>query len=609
MPAAHPGEFGIEQGYRDGLGRWRVTPDTTRAAIRASIGTPRDDEDPAAPPVQVVGPEDFIDLGDAEAVVLEDGTELGVIEGPSRVPPGYHQLVGPGGETRRLIVSPGRCYLPDELRAWGWAVQLYSVRSRRTWGMGDLGTLAELGSWASASGAGALLLNPLHAHRPGLPQEASPYLPSSRRFRDPLYLEVTSVPGSHVLPGELIAEATALNADELIDRDRIYTLKMDALEEIWSSAGPPVELEAFRRRGGDLLTDFATYMSIAERHPGDPQKWPSELQHPRGPGVARWRDAHAERVAFHSWVQYLLEVQLHRAQERTDLIHDLAVGVDPAGADRWLWQDVFAPGMSVGAPPDAFNTRGQNWGVPPFDPRRLRAAGYGPFIETIRAQLQHAAGLRIDHVMGLFRLYWIPEAASAAEGAYVRYPHRDLLNIVALESQRARSYVIGEDLGTVENIVRDEMTARHMLGYRLLWFEEGPPESYPRDVLAAISSHDLPTIAGMWDRSDLAEQGRLGLEPDAASVDAIRTRLAALTGATDDTDVGSVIEAAHEALARSRARLLVATLEDALGAERRPNQPGTGPERPNWRIPLPAPLEELLRSPLAARIAAALDRR
>jgi 4-alpha-glucanotransferase len=265
--------------------------------------------------------------------------------------------------------------------------------------------------------------------------------------------------------------------------------------------------------------------------------------------------------------------------------------------------------MSVGAPPDEFNTRGQDWGLPPFVPWKLRQAGYQPFIDTVRAAFRHAGGIRIDHVMGLFRLFWVPPDGGPADGGYVRYPASDLLDIVALESHRARAFVVGEDLGTVEDSVRAELHDRHMLSYRLLWFEPGPPERYPEQALAAVTTHDLPTIAGLWTGSDRDDQRAAGLEPNDESEDQVRRRLQELTGADEDAPVDEVTAAAYRALARAPSRVLLATLDDALGVTERPNLPGTVDERPNWSIALPVPIEELAEDEATASIARSLDAR
>jgi 4-alpha-glucanotransferase len=293
-------------------------------------------------------------------------------------------------------------------------------------------------------------------------------------------------------------------------------------------------------------------------------------------------------------VQWLIERQLAGASNEIGLIHDLAIGVDPQGADAWIWSDVLAPQMKVGAPPDEFNALGQDWGLPPFDPWKLRATGYDAFIQTIRSNLRLGAGLRIDHVMGLFRLFWIPDDVGPADGTYVRYPHGELLDIVALETHRAGAFVVGEDLGTVEPLVREEMAARNMLSYRIMWFEESWPADYPANALAAIDNHDLQTVAGLWTGRDLEEQLGLDIAPNIEATHALRERLRDRLGLDNDAPVDDVIIRAHEHLAQAPSRVVTATLEDASAQQSRTNQPGTThAQRPNWSLRLPLSIEEL----------------
>jgi 4-alpha-glucanotransferase len=308
-------------------------------------------------------------------------------------------------------------------------------------------------------------------------------------------------------------------------------------------------------------------------------------------------------------VQYQLDRQLARASAVLPVMQDLPIGFDADGADGWAFQDTLAHGISVGAPPDEFNTRGQDWGLPPFVPGKLRAAGYEPFIQTIRACLRHAGGLRIDHVMGLFRLFWIPFGAEPAQGAYVRLPASDLLGIVALESQRARAVIVGEDLGTVEDETRAELAARRILSYRLIWFEKAPPSTFPEQALSAITTHDLPTVAGLWSGSDFEAQRVLKLAPNEAGTREIHDRVANMTRATSRTPVSAVIARLHAALATAPSRLLTATLDDAMAVPERPNMPATTYQWPNWSIALPEPIETLKSNRLAASIARALGRR
>ncbi len=554
--------------------------------------------------------------GGAE-LTLEDGAILRV-EGrlPADLPLGYHELRPLDGRpAARLIVAPARCHLPEGLRAWGWAIQLYALRSRESWGIGDLADLRRLAEWsASALGAGAAVLNPLHAVLPLVPQEASPYFPSSRRYRNPLYLRVEEVPGAAEAGLDvtrLAAEGRALNRERRIDRDAVFRLKLAALEAVWARGGATAPgFAGYRAREGAGLETFATFCVLAERHGSGWRRWPAEHRHPASPAVERFATERAERVGFHAWVQWLLDEQLARAGQALRLVTDLAIGFDGEGADAWAWQDVLARGVTVGAPPDDFAPEGQDWGLPPFVPHRLRAADYAPFVETVRAGLRHAGGMRVDHVMGLFRLFWVPVGATARSGAYVSYPSDDLLAIIALESERAGAVIIGEDLGTVAPGVRERLAAERILSTRVVWFEPGPPSGYPPLSLAAVTTHDLPTVRGLWTGSDLREQQAVGVAPNLAGTKTLRGRLRELAGVPGDASADAVALAIHRRLAEAPSTLIVATLEDALGVAERPNLPGTtGERRANWSLALPKPVEEIEGDPRPRAVAEILARR
>ncbi|HEX3623578.1 MAG TPA: 4-alpha-glucanotransferase [Acidimicrobiales bacterium] len=611
------GEWGVQERWQDAIRGWHDVSPETVALVLAAMGTDVEgDGEPPAGPTLFVGPgrRVHLDLHGPAELTTEDGTVLAV-EGalPEDLPFGYHRLTAlDDGRTTDVIVSPGRCPLPAAAPTWGWAVQLYAVRSASSWGMGDLGDLGRLARWAAQDlAAGLILVNPLHAAHPTLPQSASPYFPSSRRFRNPLYLRVEDVEGASSLDGldRLAGAGRALNAERHIDRDAVYRLKMEALDRLWEGFRGDPEFDRWREEQGKALGDYAAFCVLAEEHGPDWRLWPANARHPDGADVAEVRRDRYGRWRFHQWLQWLVDRQLRAASADIDVIHDLAIGVNPAGADGWLWQDQLAPGMTVGAPPDEFSAQGQNWGLPPFDPWRLRSAGYGPFIETIRATLGHAGGLRLDHVMGLFRLWWVPEGASAADGAYIRYPSSDLLDIVALECHRAGAYAVGEDLGTVEDSVREELADRGVLSYRLVWFEEEPPSGYPEQALAAVTTHDLPTVAGVRTGADLENQKTIGMEPNEKASLALRTKLAELVGLDDDAPVDEVVRATYAALADAPSMLLTAGLDDALGVEERPNMPGTTDEWPNWSIALPLSLEEIEADPRPRAVAAALERR
>jgi 4-alpha-glucanotransferase len=631
---------GIATTFTDAANRHYVVSEATlRAVLDAMDPAP----DPTAwPPVVVTRtgrggawrpPE-----GEPVSLDLEGGEERALpAELPGDLPPGRHRVVGRTGATT-LVVAPGRCHLPPALegegRAWGWAAQLYAARSRASWGIGDLGDLARLLASTAPLGAGFALLNPLHA---ALPSEPSPYNPSTRVFRNPLYLRVEDVPELAALDpaGRARVEALAEAGRGLLDQDRIdrpavYQLKDRALRLAHGALGRlPARragLAAYRAATPNLER-FATFCALQHDHGQDWRDWPAPYRHPGRPEVAAFGQRHHDEVDYHAWLQWLLEEQLAAvpsAPGGLGVLNDLAIGFAPNGFDAWTFQDELAAGISVGAPPDPLGPHGQDWGLPAFVPDRLAAGGYEPFAQTIRAGMAHAAGLRIDHVMGLFRLFWIPEGAEPAQGTYVRYPADDLLGVLALESAAARALVVGEDLGTVEPGVRERLAAEHVLSYRLAWFEQGPDggrrraADYPRLALAATTTHDLPTVAGFLDGSDLAELRDIGVVAsdrfgDAAAEEArdraSLRRLLRDEGLLDpgEPDGGATAVALHAFLARTPAMLVAATLEDALGVRRRPNVPGTTTQRPNWSLPLPVPLEELAGDSRLRRLAAVLS--
>ena len=610
----------VHRSYRDALGRMRHAPDETVRRIRAAIG----DDDAADDSVRVVRAGQRVTFDEPADLVLENGSRESLQlsrtggrrrQGRSRVPPdvplGYHTIeLQESGRRVSLIVTPERCHLPPGLRLWAWALQLYAMRSRRSWGIGDFADLAQFAAWSRDRGCGLLLVNPLHAPTPVVPQQASPYSPTTRRYLNPLYLAVHDMAGAHDVP-ELRALAQAghrLNERPLIDQDRVFQLKMRALDLLYRRFTGNADFDAFIAAEGASLREYAAFSVLAEEYGGAWRRWPAKYRTPRSPDVRRFVDAHRDRVRFHQWIQWCLDRQLQRAAALVSVMQDLPIGFDPDGADAWAWQDVLAHGMTVGAPPDQFNTKGQNWGLPPFIPTQLRRAGYRPFIETIRRTMRYAGGLRIDHAVGLFRLFWIPEGMSPADGTYVSNPAHDLLAIIALESHRARAVVVGEDLGTVDDRVREQLMARAVLSYRLLWFEKQDPSQYPEQALAAVTTHDLPTIAGLWTGSDLEAQRRLNLNPNEASMREIRERLARLTGSGDDTPVQEVIRRTYSALARTPSVIVAATLEDAAAVEHRPNMPNTVDEWPNWSQPLPVDLAAVCRGDLTAAIARAVGK-
>jgi 4-alpha-glucanotransferase len=603
---------GIDDAYYDAGGVEHLTSPAARAALRTAMGA-GEAAGAGAEAVRVLVPGGDRTLSGGADLTLEDGSQRSVDgELPDDLPHGYHQLCPRGGGETLLIVSPGRCFLPGDLRTWGFAAQLYAARSRASWGIGDLGDLARLGRWTRRLGGGVVMVNPLCAATPVLPIEPSPYYPSSRRFANPLYLRVEEVPGWDRLDArrrERLANAgRALNARRLIDRDAIFRLKMEALEAIFARFEGETGFDWYRSGQGQGLIDFATYCALAELHGKDWRVWPAEVRHAGSAGTAAFRVANKARIRFHTWLQWQLDSQREAAAQTIAVMNDLPIGLDVAGADAWCWQDLLAQDVSVGAPPDEFNAGGQDWGLTPFIPSRLRAARYQPFIETIRAMVRHAGGLRIDHVMGLFRLFWIPRALGTKAGAYVRTRADELLSIVALESQRARAFIVGEDLGTVEAGVRERLAEHRLLSYRLLYFEPRPPAEFPELALSSITTHDLATVAGLWTGADLAEQRRIGVDANEAGMAELRDKVRELGDLADDAPVDLAIESAYRALAEAPSRILLATLDDAVAETERPNLPGTVSERPNWALALAEPLEEIEGLPLPGRIARALTR-
>jgi 4-alpha-glucanotransferase len=481
--------------------------------------------------------------------------------------------------------------------------------------MGDFSDLRRLVGWAGEHGASFVLLNPLHAPAIGPVPEPSPYFPSSRCFLNPLYIRIEEVPGADALPGlsSRAEEARELNRQRVIDRSRVWALKSQALETLFSRferSGTDERFETYIARRGRTLDGYTSFCALGERHGLPWQNWPEEYRHPSQRGVREFAATAdgAGRKRYHAWLQWLCEIQLTAAAQvnGAGLICDLAVGVDGGGADAWLWQDTFALGMRVGAPPDDFNTKGQDWALPPWDPWKLRAAAYEPYIEMLRAVLRPAQGLRVDHVMGLFRLFWVPLGSEPRQGAYVRYVWQDMVGLLHLEASRAGAFVVGEDLGTVEDHVRHVLGQSGVLSYKLFWFEPQRPHDWPVQALGAVTTHDLPTVAGVWTRSDPEAQRRAGVPVNEEGPAALRRRLAEWTGSDDGRSLPEVVEAVYACLAEAPCALRAAVLDDALAVEERPNMPGTIDQWPNWCLALPAPLEQIEQSALAAAIAARL---
>lgn len=599
--------WGIDHGYHATDGEWHETPAATRDAIRAAMGGAADEPSaPEGPPVWTVpvgwGGEA---LRSPCRLRLEDGTEVGVVDAlPPDLPIGRHRLAPvDGGPTTLLLVRPRSCHRPADLHRSALAVQAYASRSRQSWGIGDLRDLRLLGRWAREHGIDHLALSPLHAPSPGDHPQPSPYYPSSRRNLNPLHITIDEVPGA--ANDDRIRtigdEARALLADRRIDRTAVWAAKRQALQLLFEGLGTAGhrELDSFRAERGDDLERWAAFCTISEDHPGTWRDWPTELQHPDGRAVARYVAERADRARFHCWLQLLADRQLAGLADVAPLVTDLAVGVDPGGADAWIDQDQLALDARVGAPPDDFAADGQDWGLPPSIPHRMREDGYETFARTIRASLRHGAGIRIDHVLGLFRLFWIPPGGAASDGAYVRYPADDLLTVLAIESERAGAFVIGEDLGTVEAGVREDLATIGVLSTRLVYFEDTPPSQWPSNVGGAVTTHDLPTIAGTWTGADGRLRAEAGLSNDGAG--SLRASLERIVG-DGDASVQDVIVATHRALATSPVGLAIANLDDVLCLEERPNMPGTIDEWPNWSIAHPDPVDDLIAEPPPATL-------
>ncbi|MGD0241434.1 MAG: 4-alpha-glucanotransferase [Streptosporangiaceae bacterium] len=506
-------------------------------------------------------------------------------------------------------------------RSWGFTAQLYSVRSRASWGHGDLHDLADLAAWSGGElGADFVLVNPLHAAEPRPPVSPSPYLPMSRRQISPLYLRIEDIPeyqglsaGDRARVQALARPLRAASASAaLIDRDAVWAAKLAALELIHAvplTSGRRAERDAFLARDR-AVSDWATWCALAEVHGPDWRSWPAALADPGSAGVAGLRERLAGRIGFHAWLQWLTAEQFAAAQRAArragmniGVITDLAVGAHPGGADAWARQDVIVPGISVGAPPDEFNQLGQNWTLPPWHPGRLAAQAGRPLADLIAACARNAGGLRVDHVMGLARLWWIPAGMAPDQGTYVRYDHELMGGLLAAEVARAGALAIGEDLGTVEPWLRTFLAERRILGTSMLWFErraDGSPRrpgGWRRGCLATVGTHDMPPAAAFLAGQQVTIRSELGLltRTEAEERAAARTELAGwlamlasqgLLAGTGQPSATAFTAALYAYLTRTPAVLVGVSLADAAGERRPQNMPGTVDEYPNWRIPL-----------------------
>ncbi len=639
---------------REGDAPWVPVHVPHGAGVRLEVGL----EDGGSVPARQV--DHWVDPRTVDGALVGEAT----FELPGDLPLGWHTLtahVGTPGEddgssdasraTSTLVVTPRVLELPRALRdrrVWGLMEQVYQVRSERSWGIGDTSDLADLAAWAGEDlGADFVLVNPLHAAEPVPPMEPSPYLPTTRRFANPVYLDVEAVPevarlaaGPRARVEEHASRARALDDRDALNRDAAWAAKRAALAEVHAAGLTGRRRRDFQRylaREGEGLLTYATWCALAEVHGLPWTGWPEELQDPTSPAVAAFRDDHAAEVEFHQWLQWLLEQQLREVQRDAlaagmslGVVHDLAVGVAPDGADAWGLADTLALGVSVGAPPDQFNQRGQDWNQPPWRPDRLPERGYAPYRDMLRTVLRDSGGIRVDHIIGLFRLWWVPEGRTPDEGTYVRYDHEALIGILVLEAQRAGAVVVGEDLGVVEPWVRDYMRERGVLGTSILWFErddEGrplPPERYRELCLSTVTTHDLPPTAGYLSLEHVALRDRLGLltrpveeerAAEEAAVEEVRAVLRERGLLAEGAGIPETVEALHRYVAQTPSRMVGVAVTDLVGDVRTINQPGTQDEYPNWRLPLAGPdgrpvgLGDVLAAPLAERLAEVLTPR
>jgi 4-alpha-glucanotransferase len=580
-------------------------------------------------------------------------TPRGLLRIEEEIPLGYHTLTLERGRSPcSLIVTPGRCWLPagaaSGRRLWGVAAQLYLLRSATNWGIGDYGDLKSLVHGVGARGADIVGLNPLHAMFPDDPEQASPYSPASRLLVNVLNIDVATVAasmdcaGSHTrLASSSFQEALARCRDApLVDYTGVTALKLPILRELFEccdrNAPDWKSFIAFRDGAGAAFERDCLFLALRSRFAGespetaDWHRWPEEYRRPDSAATRRFAKEHAEAVTFQAWLQYIADRQLQECSKAAagmavGLYRDLAVGAALGGAETWANPAAVVDGIHVGAPPDIYNPRGQAWGLPPFDPRALRAEGYRSFIDLVRANMRHAGGLRIDHVMALQQLYWVPEDRPPSEGAYVRYPLDDLVGVLTLESHRHQCLVVGEDLGTVPEGFRERMERARILSYRVLLFEKAgdefiAPEEYPRLALAVAGSHDLPTLRAWRKGTDIALKSQLRrYSTDSQAVQAAQERdtdRAALERLLrirqwlkgGDIDVEGFVAAAHELLASTRSAVVMLQLDDLTGEVDPVNVPTTSREYPNWRRRLSVSLEQLLQDPRFVTATATLER-
>jgi 4-alpha-glucanotransferase len=565
------------------------------------------------------------------------------------LPVGYytvHATSGARTSTAAMAMTPARLHseVITGKRQWGFMEQLYATRSRDSWGLGDLHDCSSIATWSAKQlGAGFLLINPLHAAAPTKPMAPSPYLPVSRRFSNPMYLRIEDIPefteASKKIRKRIEKLATPLRemntGAELLDRDAVWASKRVALEMLFSEGLSKKRAQLFAQycqREGQGLVDFAVWSTLCDVYGSNSATWPSEYQNSNSSALQQFASGRSMQVQFHMWMQCLVDEQLAVTQSSAKvagmaigIMHDLAVGVHPEGSDAWSLRSVLAQDIGVGAPPDMYNQLGQNWHQPPWHPVALAEAGYVPYRDLLRTVMRYAGGLRIDHVLGLFRMWWVPTGMRANMGTFVRFDFEAMIGLLVLEAQRAGVVVIGEDLGTVEPWVQEILRNRGILGTSVLWFENGDdgnvlaPELWRSEVLASVTVHDLPPTAGFLRDEHVRIRHELGLlarpvEDEQAHAKAQRDAWAgilrergwlAIDGeVTIDEELDAMAVALHRALGSSPARLVGISLPDVIGDRRAQNQPGTDQEYPNWRLPMTdATGQVTLIEDLQARIA------
>ncbi len=675
---------GISPDWHDAFGRPQTVPDEVLRAVLQSLGlpaaTPADVADSlhrtresvgTLPPLVTadVGAPARIPLGQDSGriryrITLEDGglvegeaeVEAGMVTLPALDMPGYHELEI-GARRCVLAVAPARCFSiadatgTEDPRLWGLAVQIYALRREASHGLGDggIGDFTGLGQFAALSaqhGASALVLSPVHAPFSADPSHFSPYAPSSRLFLNALHADPAALFGARAAEAaaalDLAHDRTALEDADLVDWPRATHAKLALFRHLFETELPnrpdlQADLAAFRAAGGQPLEDHARFEALQVKMLAtDPDKWhwrtwPEGFRDPRSAAVAGFARRSAHEVDFYTFLQWMAARGLSGAQASAraagmpiGLISDLAVGGDGGGSQAWSRQQDMLIGLSIGAPPDLLNSVGQAWGLSAFSPRALVESGFGAFIAMLRATMAHAGGVRIDHIMGLLRLWMVPDGARPSEGAYLAYPFDDMERLVALESHRHRAIVTGEDLGTVPEGFRERLARRGILGMQVLWFERNgeifkPAEEYSPHAIAVTGTHDLPTIAGWWRGRDIdwrTPLGLLGENMDEASARAERamdrqgiwnTLGPAGTPAPQTDDPTPVVDAALAFIGRTPAPLAIVPVEDALALVEQPNLPGTIEEHPNWRRRLAGPARDLLAAPQVCARLARLD--